>query len=483
MFVPADERPEETSVFEPDQRRAVLGREMKIGLAVILVLLAVLGVVVVQKLNGPGQDVAAKTEEPPATTAGSDGEADTPLITPPGPATVMTATADSNVEPASGSVETWAVATDAASRGAAETNAPAASPPSFMPKSASAQPSPRYAGYGEAEPGETAGGASGATGEEGGAWQAGQSPPSDAQEILTTADPLADPEPAADVAADPAPGSESAIPGPSIAQTDTTESSEKGSSPSGVSTAANPLRTHSAVVEPPAEPSASSNPPASPTSGDRVGTESHAAPDPLPSYGAYSRSTYREPEQDTSLMPMVNSSEPAADLDSQPVVQNEDGSYTVQPGDNYWLISEKLYGTGAYFRALAEHNRKEFPRENRLPVGQTISAPSAEDLTAQYAGLCPKPAHRRAAQQRARIQNTSTPLGSGKVYVVREGDTLFDVAKFELGKAARWVEIYELNRDVLGQQFDYLTPGMQLVLPDDQPAGTLTQRPDQVYQR
>ncbi len=69
------------------------------------------------------------------------------------------------------------------------------------------------------------------------------------------------------------------------------------------------------------------------------------------------------------------------------------------------------------------------------------------------------------------------------MYVVREGDTLFDVAKFELGKASRWVEIYELNRDILGQQFDYLTPGMQLVLPNNQPGGTLTQRPEQVYQR
>ncbi|NUQ66418.1 MAG: LysM peptidoglycan-binding domain-containing protein [Pirellulales bacterium] len=163
--------------------------------------------------------------------------------------------------------------------------------------------------------------------------------------------------------------------------------------------------------------------------------------------------------------------------------RNENGTYTIQPGDNYWIISEKLYGTGGYFNALAEHNRQKLPQESRLPVGQSISAPSAEQLTASYPSLCPKPSHREVADQRARILSTSTRLGGGKTYVVREGDNLFDIAKYELGKAARWVEIYELNRDVLGQQFDYLTPGMQLTLPDDRPAGTLTQRPEPTYQR
>ena len=51
------------------------------------------------------------------------------------------------------------------------------------------------------------------------------------------------------------------------------------------------------------------------------------------------------------------------------------------------------------------------------------------------------------------------------VYVVEEGDTLFDIARYELGKASRWADIYNLNRDVLGKDYNYLTPGMQLVLP------------------
>ena len=60
-----------------------------------------------------------------------------------------------------------------------------------------------------------------------------------------------------------------------------------------------------------------------------------------------------------------------------------------------------------------------------------------------------------------------------------------DIARHELGKASRYGEIIQLNLDVLGGQFDYLTPGMQLALPDDggTPAGQVTKRPGSVYQR
>jgi nucleoid-associated protein YgaU len=50
---------------------------------------------------------------------------------------------------------------------------------------------------------------------------------------------------------------------------------------------------------------------------------------------------------------------------------------------------------------------------------------------------------------------------------VAEGDSLFDIARSELGKASRWVEIYDLNADVLGKDIDSLTPGIRIVLPDD----------------
>jgi hypothetical protein len=39
-----------------------------------------------------------------------------------------------------------------------------------------------------------------------------------------------------------------------------------------------------------------------------------------------------------------------------------------------------------------------------------------------------------------------------------------------LGKASRWAEIYDLNRDTLGEDFDYLQPGTELAMPPKGPA-------------
>ncbi len=55
----------------------------------------------------------------------------------------------------------------------------------------------------------------------------------------------------------------------------------------------------------------------------------------------------------------------------------------------------------------------------------------------------------------SRRQRASAPAASGgRTYIVAEGDSLFDIARSELGKASRWVEIYDLNADVLGKDID-----------------------------
>jgi nucleoid-associated protein YgaU len=75
------------------------------------------------------------------------------------------------------------------------------------------------------------------------------------------------------------------------------------------------------------------------------------------------------------------------------------------------------------------------------------------------------------------------PYRNGRTYTVAEGDTLFNIARYELGKASRWVDIYELNRDVLGRDFNYLTPGTQLALPEGEKSDSLTRQPGNAYRR
>jgi nucleoid-associated protein YgaU len=141
--------------------------------------------------------------------------------------------------------------------------------------------------------------------------------------------------------------------------------------------------------------------------------------------------------------------------------------YTIRPNDSFYTISERVYGSGSYFKALEEHNRQRVPYSDRMRVGDVINTPRIEVLEEKYPDLCPK---RRAAPA-ANAQSLLTSAGShgipgGKVYVVEQGDTLFDIARNELGKASRWSEIYELNRHRLGSDIDYLAPGTELMLPN-----------------
>jgi nucleoid-associated protein YgaU len=170
-----------------------------------------------------------------------------------------------------------------------------------------------------------------------------------------------------------------------------------------------------------------------------------------------------------------------------PPAQRDDGKYEVQPNDSYWTISERLYGTGAYFKALAQQNRGKGDGEDRLKPGDLIMAPTVAELEKSYPDLCPKASRRDALQSQSQSRTMAvsghSQFRGGRTYTVAEGDTLFNIARYELGKASRWAEIYDLNRDVLGKDFNYLTPGIQLVLPEGDKRDVVAQPPGSLYRR
>lgn len=59
-----------------------------------------------------------------------------------------------------------------------------------------------------------------------------------------------------------------------------------------------------------------------------------------------------------------------------------------------------------------------------------------------------------------------TPRTVDGTYVSRGGESLFDVARRELGSPARWVEIYELNQSQLGSTARRLPKGLRLQMPE-----------------
>lgn len=165
----------------------------------------------------------------------------------------------------------------------------------------------------------------------------------------------------------------------------------------------------------------------------------------------------------------------------------DDQQYVVGPNDNFWTVAERVYGNGGYFKALHEYNRDRCPRPDGLRVNDVLLIPTVEQLHRDFPDLCPKPRAASPAYGTA-VAVSGRSRAGGRVYTVRQGDTLFDIARAELGKAARWAEIYELNQDLLGEDFDFLAPGMQLILPDGAGASParvdpLTRQPGQSYQR
>ena len=162
------------------------------------------------------------------------------------------------------------------------------------------------------------------------------------------------------------------------------------------------------------------------------------------------------------------------------------GRYTIQPNDSLWKISEKVYGNGRYFKAIYEHNKIKFPDPDRLVAGTEISVPPPGILEDRYPALCPKQRKSVLVKPREVPASARAPVAGSRgadVYVVAEGDTLFDIARYELGKAARWGEIYELNRDLLGEDFDYLQPGLELKMPARDGASSTARKSGSRYGR
>jgi nucleoid-associated protein YgaU len=160
------------------------------------------------------------------------------------------------------------------------------------------------------------------------------------------------------------------------------------------------------------------------------------------------------------------------------------GQYIVQPNDNYWTVSEKVYGTGGYFKAIYEHNRRQHSQSDRLQVGDALDVPDVAVLQQAYPDLCPKSG--RDVESAPATPGTPavahTPPGT-RPYSVAEGDTLYEIARRELGRASRWGEIYQLNHDQLGNDFGYLRPGTQLLIPSDGTAASVAREGAGALQR
>ncbi len=120
-------------------------------------------------------------------------------------------------------------------------------------------------------------------------------------------------------------------------------------------------------------------------------------------------------------------------------------THVVAPEDNFSTIAERYYGSQSYAGLLVQANPNVDPR--RMKIGSRITIPplNPDDVRA--------PARSEARQ-----------VGTRRYYV-QEGDSLYAIADAKLGTGARWSEIYELNKAVIGADPSRLKVGVALTLP------------------
>jgi nucleoid-associated protein YgaU len=141
----------------------------------------------------------------------------------------------------------------------------------------------------------------------------------------------------------------------------------------------------------------------------------------------------------------------------------QDKPYVVAPDDSFWSISEKAYGSGSYYRALFQYNRDRYPNADDVRPGSVLDIPPLDVLKRQFPELT-SGADDSQAGGNAAPAGPPQAAATAATYVVQEGDTLFEIARRQLGKASRWTELYELNRGVLGDNLEHLRPGVELRL-------------------
>jgi len=137
--------------------------------------------------------------------------------------------------------------------------------------------------------------------------------------------------------------------------------------------------------------------------------------------------------------------------------------YQVKPGDKLQSIAKNWLGDEKLAGQLLDFNKARIPDAKHLSARLTLVFPRSkfakkppEVGTAGSSGS----AVMNAGMKKDEVQPTTEPAGEKK-YVVKEGDTLYGIAKRELGKGSRWEEIASLNK----LDGNMVKKGQTLVLP------------------
>ena len=126
-------------------------------------------------------------------------------------------------------------------------------------------------------------------------------------------------------------------------------------------------------------------------------------------------------------------------------------THTVQAGDTFARLARIYYGDVRHAAAIREAN-PQIVDPTSIAVGTVVYIPEIEEPTS------PVPSRRVSPAARP-----SQP--SARTYTVREGDSLYGIARDKLGAGSRWEELYKLNKAAIGDNPARLKVGQVLTLP------------------
>lgn len=132
--------------------------------------------------------------------------------------------------------------------------------------------------------------------------------------------------------------------------------------------------------------------------------------------------------------------------EEQPADLKDASTYTVQEGDNLWMISERKYGSGYNYVDVVAANQLMNP--DAIAVGQEITLPNVE--TKQ-----PTSGDVSAASTEEVKQNMTE-------YTTQEGDSLYMIAQKVYGDGDAWMPIAQANNIDNPHLID---TGMNLTIP------------------
>jgi nucleoid-associated protein YgaU len=149
-------------------------------------------------------------------------------------------------------------------------------------------------------------------------------------------------------------------------------------------------------------------------------------------------------------------------------------TYVVCSGDSLAEIAKKMYGPEngkklASVEKIYNANKDKLESIDQIQVGQKLVIPPLEDKanTLLKTGLFEKVSKitsPKTAQASQPAQQTQPAKEQYRQYIVKESDSLWQIAQEQLGNGNRFSEIMQLNQSVLADP-EKLEIGMKLKLP------------------